>query len=85
MDDFSRWFDENSGYALHAVQTKPLAGCCAGAAIADGRRMVWLHAVAGREAAYPLYQCARCGKHYAKRKDGFVYLENLLRFRVTAE
>ncbi|EOS63935.1 MULTISPECIES: hypothetical protein [unclassified Anaerotruncus] len=77
MNGFSGWFDRTSGYALHRIHAAPLSGCCKEAR-PDGR----VARIPGLPQPCPLYQCAFCGRLYARCQDGFLPIDHPLRYQI---
>lgn len=78
MDQFSKWFELNSGYTLHRLRLRPLKGCCKNH-LCELEKQIYLPAV---KEPLPLFQCGVCKRYYARTDRGFYHIDHLLRYRV---
>ena len=79
--EFSDWFSKESGYTLHPPKLqKQLSGCCQAAA--DTQKLLLLPVPGKESLRCLLYRCPACGKYYARHPDGWMLVENLLRYQV---
>lgn len=79
-DKFQKWFDENSGYALHHTEKRAFShtACCGELPKNTGKRI--LFPMKGRMEEKELYRCSHCGLHFVRQGDGFCPIENLLKY-----
>ncbi|MEM1485421.1 hypothetical protein V6615_11170 [Oscillospiraceae bacterium PP1C4] len=83
--EFSRWFDDNSGYALHKPRKRSLPDCCA-QSLEETERVIYLPVPQNKEPLRcRLFVCARCKRMYAKVAQDFVEIDNLLKYRTASE
>lgn len=85
MNDFSNWFQQSSGYALHRLRAKPLPSCCEGCVAPDGRYILLPSPDEEQLEKRPVCACKRCGRLYVSLPDGYAPIDNLLRYHVTNE
>lgn len=78
--DFEKWFLANSGYAQHSARASALPEPCTGN-LRDMGGSVMLRDHSG-PVCCRLFACTHCEKIYAKTTNGFVEIDNLLRYQV---
>ena len=81
-DNFSAWFERESGYALHKGHfpaRKAVSGCCGGEPEKTG-----LHAVLHQKEVpeEELYRCPACKSWFFRERGGYRPAGNLLRYRI---
>ncbi len=83
-NNFSKWFDENSGYALHrtALRKFSIQNCCGAVPVESGKSILFPNPETGKMEPFLLYRCKACGKHYIRRKEGFCLIDNLLKYKI---
>lgn len=83
-DNFSKWFDENSGYALHRPALRKFSTklCCRAVPVEKGRSILFPNPQTGKMEPFALYYCSSCGKHYVRWKEGYCLIENLLKYQI---
>lgn len=83
-EKFSRWFDENSGYALHKTPKRKFSTglCCGETPKETGKMALFPHPDSGKMEPMPLCRCEICGKHFILWNDGFCPVENLLKLQI---
>lgn len=81
-DRFQKWFDENSGYALHHTPKRAFTVklCCGELPQNTGKWI--LFPAKGRMEKKELYRCVHCGMHYVRQENSFCRIENLLKFQL---
>ena len=85
MDEkFSRWFLENSGYALHKTPKRKFSTivCCGEIPAETGKRVLFAHPESGSMEPMDLCRCKHCGKHFIRWNDSFCPVENLLKLQI---
>jgi len=83
-NNFSKWFDENSGYALHrtALRKFSIKNCCGSVPVESGKSILFPDPETGKMEPFQLYHCASCGKIFIRRKEGFCLIDNLLKYKI---
>lgn len=83
-DNFSKWFDENSGYALHRTAMRKFStkSCCGQIPEESGKSILFPNPETGKMESFPLYRCAVCGKHFVRWNSAFCIIDNLLKFKI---
>ncbi len=83
-EKFSRWFEENSGYALHKTAKRKFSTklCCGEVPAETGKKALFSHPESGRMEPMELCRCHRCKKHFIRWDEHFCPVENLLRLQI---
>ena len=83
-NNFSKWFDENSGYALHRTAMRKFSHetCCGQIPAESGKSILFPDPETGKMEAFPLYRCTSCSKHFVRWKDRFCVIDNLLKYKI---
>ena len=85
MDEkFSRWFDKNSGYALHKTPKRSfsVSVCCGEVPAETGKKALFSHPESGVMEPMPLCRCAHCGRHFIRWQQRFCPVENMLKLKI---
>lgn len=81
-NDFSQWFEENSGYSRHKVSRRSFSvqECCGQQPQPTGRFILFQNPNSGREEPFQLCRCSSCGAYYTGWQGRWHKIENLLKY-----